>query len=336
MPGVVVLDVPPVDGDRLRWCLGRGRGGRHSRGRSALSPGRRRGLRRRGGGIGAVVAAGDDYQREHRQQHEKPCQCVSHVHSLLPHPSWDLCPDSDPDFMTPFLISVPPHVCPWSRRPGTTAGPRAPSAASDALDRCVGWSISRMRSARGFVAHLLDRLVDGRERRIGERGLGDVVEPDHRQVLRKHRCRAARATFIVWMAETVVGGEDRRRAARPSRAARGPARRRTPACSRRRGPGRARSRSRPSPGRPVALLAAAGRLEVGAPGEEADAAVPEPEEVLSGGRWPLRGSGSRRSGDVDPPTCGSTATIGASPRTSTTVGVTRMVPSVRVPLNREM
>ena len=40
-------------------------------------------------------------------------------------------------------------------------------------------------------------------------------------------------------------------------------------------------------------------------------------------------------GSVEPPTWGSTATTGWSTRTSTTVGVTRMIPSVSVPLSRD-
>ncbi len=40
-------------------------------------------------------------------------------------------------------------------------------------------------------------------------------------------------------------------------------------------------------------------------------------------------------GIVEAPVCGSTATIGPPAPTSSTVGVTRMIPSVSVPLSRD-
>ncbi len=44
---------------------------------------------------------------------------------------------------------------------------------------------------------------------------------------------------------------------------------------------------------------------------------------------------ARTLGMLDGPACGSTATIGPDSPTSSTVGVTRMIPSVSVPLSRE-
>ena len=60
----------------------------------------------------------------------------------------------------------------------------------------------------------------------------------------------------------------------------------------------------------VALLAQAGRLEVGPAGEEADPAVAEAEQVLGGGDRAGQVVGVRRSAGVDGPAWGSTATIG--------------------------
>ena len=73
-----------------------------------------------------------------------------------------------------------------SRRPraaGTSRGRRAASAAACARVRARFPSIRSNQDLDGLAAHLLDRLLDRRQRRLAERGLGHVVEADHGQVI---------------------------------------------------------------------------------------------------------------------------------------------------------
>ena len=63
----------------------------------------------------------------------------------------------------------------------------------------------------GFESEILDRLVDGGERRFGERRLRNVVEPDDRHVVGNLQAEFVGGTEDLDGGQ-VVGGEDRRRA----------------------------------------------------------------------------------------------------------------------------
>src|SRR5690606_21089998 len=59
----------------------------------------------------------------------------------------------------------------------------------------------------GFLAQVLDRLIDGREWRVGQGGLGDVVEAHHREILRNAQV-GGRGDLQRRYGRVVVGGED--------------------------------------------------------------------------------------------------------------------------------
>ena len=79
------------------------------------------------------------------------------------------------------------------------------------LVRSVGDAVEQIdEQSHGFFSHRLDRLVDRRQRRVGERRLRNVVEPDHRHVLRHRQSEGASDVHRLDRRQ-VVGGEDRRR-----------------------------------------------------------------------------------------------------------------------------
>ena len=80
-------------------------------------------------------------------------------------------------------------------------------------------SMRSIEQPHGLPAHLLDRLVDRRQRRLGERRLRDVVEPDRPTRRPGTASPSERATCIVCDGREVVGGEDRGRAVVERRAA---------------------------------------------------------------------------------------------------------------------
>ena len=185
------------------------------------------------------------------------------------------------------------------------------------------------------VTHLPHRLLHGRQRRVGERRLGDVVEarpPTAARARRRPARRRRRGSASAEMslaAKIAVGGSGR-----SSSVAGGLARllgvegtaREQRLVDRQAGRGVRVA---------VALLAQLGGDQVGATGDHADAAC---ARARAGGRRPAgRPAGCRRrpSAGCDRPVCGSTATTGPSYWTSVTVGVTSTAPSTRVPITRE-
>ena len=186
--------------------------------------------------------------------------------------------------------------------------------------------------AHRLVAERLDRLVDRGQRRIGERGLGDVVEarrPTGRRgpgCRARPRCGSSGSPTGRWRRRSRVG-----RSASASNVA-----------GRRLGRllgepadldevGVERDAGRVERGA-VAGLAAPRRLEIGPAGEEADPAVAELDEMLGGGDGALEVLGRRRSGGPTRRRAGRRRRPDAIESTSTTVGVTRIVPSASVPL----
>ena len=170
----------------------------------------------------------------------------------------------------------------------------------------------------------------------GQRRLGDVVEPDHRELGRDVDAQLG-GDVEGGEGGDVVGREDRGRRVGQRRAAARAASRRLLGLE-----GAERAAASSSTGRPaaamrlaVALLAQLGGDQVGAAGDHADPAC---GRARAGGRRPAaRPAGCRRSRSAgsSAPVCGSTATIGPSYWTSVTVGVTSTAPSTRVPITRE-
>ena len=184
-----------------------------------------------------------------------------------------------------------------------------------------------------FVPHLLDGLVDGGEWGIGEGRLRDVVESDHREVSRHGEAELA-GDSDGGQCRDVVGGEDGagrigRLEELPSRPLGG-----FPGVTAHPDEAGVEIDAGPLQGASIALLAQTRRLQVAPAGDETDLPVTEPDQVLGRGKGALQVLRFDRD-KVDAPAWGSTATTGAVLGTSTTVGVTRRVPSVRVPLRRE-
>ena len=166
------------------------------------------------------------------------------------------------------------------------------------------------------------------------RRLGHVVEPDDGEVVGDRQAELA-SDLHRGDGRQVVGGEDRGRALRE----REQLARRAPAASR---AVAAHSHELGVDGdaggghrRPVALLAQPRGLEVGAPAEEADAAVPELEQVLGRDARRRRSCPSRRSAGPTDRRAGRWRRPGPSRLSRRPSGVTRMAPSISVPLRRE-
>src|SRR5690606_863408 len=134
----------------------------------------------------------------------------------------------------------------------------------------------------GFLAQVLDRLVDGRAWRVGQGGLGDVVEAHHREILRNAPA-GGRGDFRRRYGREVVGGED----------GGGPVREGEEVPSSLLGrlgvvgadPHQVGIERDSGVGErlPVSLLPQPGRFEIGTTGQEADASVPQADQILGGG-----------------------------------------------------
>ena len=182
-----------------------------------------------------------------------------------------------------------------SRRSSTSALEPPARAADDEprrQQRVLGNGLGPVDQANqdldGVEAHLLDRLLDRRQRRLAERGLGDVVEPDHREIVghreaerRRHGHRGDR--------RHVVGGEDRGRTVVPLEHLPRGLLRRVDLVAADADERRVDLDPRPLERSAVAALTQMRRLEVGAPGEEPDPAMPELEQVLGRDHGAVRG-----------------------------------------------
>ena len=185
----------------------------------------------------------------------------------------------------------------------------------------------------GVMAHPPDRLLDGREGRVGQGGLRNVVETKDRQ-LRRHVQAELSGRLERSQSGQVVGREDGGRRL-------GEGQQRMGGGAGRLGLEPAGQEQRLVEGRPAAACASRKPCSRSWAEIRSGRPVTMPMRV-----WPRlsRWSTPRRApwrlsavtvGRLDGPVCGSTATIGPSNWTSVTVGVTRRAPSTRVPISRD-